>query len=50
VFLDAIADFSLMQDEKVLEDLSCDCKERWLDQLDIENLSFGSIVDLSEFK
>ena len=40
-FLDAIADFSLSQDMKVFDDLKCECKEQWLDQLDIENLSFG---------
>jgi radical SAM enzyme (TIGR01210 family) len=46
-FLDAIADFSLMQDVKVFENLNCNCKEKWLDQLDIEDLTFGSIVDFS---
>ena len=46
-FLDAIADFSLTQDIKVFIDLHCTCKEKWLDQLDIENLTFGSIVDFS---
>ena len=47
MFLDAIADFSLSQDTKVFEDLDCECKETWLDQLDIENVSFGSFVDFS---
>ncbi|UCF12107.1 MAG: archaeosine biosynthesis radical SAM protein RaSEA [Thermoplasmatales archaeon] len=46
-FLDAIADFSLLQDTKVFEDLDCTCREKWLDQLNIENLSFGSLVDFS---
>lgn len=46
-FLYAIADFSLSQDEKVFNELDCSCKEKWLDQLDIENLTFGSIVDFS---
>jgi hypothetical protein len=46
--LDAIAKFSLSQDTKVFEGLDCTCKQRWLDQLDIEDLSFGSIVDFSE--
>jgi hypothetical protein len=47
IFLDAIADFSLSQNEKVFNELDCNCKEKWLDQLDIENLTFGSIVDFS---
>ena len=46
-FLDAITEFSLSQDTKVFDDLDCTCKEIWLDQLDIENLSFGSLVDFS---
>jgi radical SAM enzyme (TIGR01210 family) len=45
-YLNAIADFSLNQDEKIFEGLSCDCKEKWLDLLDIEDLSFGSIIDI----
>jgi len=45
--LDSIADFSLSQDTKVFDDLECECKEQWLDQLDIENLSFGSFTDFS---
>jgi len=44
--LDAIADFSLSQDTKVFNDLDCDCKQNWLDQLDIENLGFGSLVNM----
>ncbi len=46
-FLDAIAEFSLSQNVKVFNDLDCECKEKWLDQLDIENLSFGSFVNFS---
>jgi len=46
--LDAIAKFSLSQDTNVFEDLDCTCKQSWLDQLDLEDLSFGSIVDFSE--
>jgi radical SAM enzyme (TIGR01210 family) len=46
-FLDAIKDFSLLQDIKVFKNLDCNCREKWLDQLDIENLSFGSLVDFS---
>jgi len=45
--LDSIAKFSLNQDVKVFEDLDCTCKQNWLDQLDVENLTFGSIVDFS---
>ena len=46
-FLDAITKFSLSQDTKVFENLDCACKQNWLDQIDIENLTFGSIVDFS---
>ncbi|MDH7517860.1 MAG: archaeosine biosynthesis radical SAM protein RaSEA [Candidatus Thermoplasmatota archaeon] len=43
--LNLIAKFSLNQNIKVFEDLDCECKQKWLDQIDIENLTFGSIVD-----
>jgi len=45
-FLNAIYKFSLSGDTKVFKNLDCDCKESWLDQLDIEKHSFGSIVDI----
>ncbi|MFO7677331.1 MAG: archaeosine biosynthesis radical SAM protein RaSEA [Thermoplasmatota archaeon] len=45
--LDAIAQFSLLQDPCVFNGLDCSCKNEWLDQLDIESLSFGSAIDLS---
>jgi len=44
--LDAIADFSLSQDTKVFNDLDCGCKQNWLDQLDIEDIGFGSLVNM----
>lgn len=44
-FLDAIAEFSLAQDTKIFKNLDCGCKEKWLDQLDVEDLSFGSSAD-----
>ena len=47
-FLDAIADFSLSQNEKVFDRLDCKCKKQWLDQIDFENLTFGSNVDFLE--
>ena len=46
-FLDSIAEFSLLQDTKVFEDLDCECREKWLDQLDIESNGFGSLVDMA---
>jgi archaeosine synthase beta-subunit len=46
MYLNAIAEFSLNQNTKIFESLDCDCEERWLDQLEIEGLSFGSIVDI----
>jgi len=45
-YLNAIADFSLNQDVKLFKNLTCECKENWLDLLDIEELSFGSIIDI----
>jgi hypothetical protein len=46
IFLKAISKFSLSQDVKVLNNLDCECKEKWLDQLDIEDLGFGSFVNI----
>ncbi len=45
-FLDAISNFSLNQNIDVFKNLSCECKEKWLDQLDIEELGFGSLVNM----
>ncbi len=45
-YLDAISEFSLNQDAKIFNGLSCSCKENWLDLLEIEELSFGSIIDI----
>lgn len=46
--LDAIATFSLSQDTSLFDDLDCLCKEQWLDQLDIEPVSFASRIDFSK--
>jgi radical SAM enzyme (TIGR01210 family) len=46
-YLYKISNFSLNQDAKTFDGLGCECKKQWLDQLDIEDLSFGSIVDFS---
>jgi len=45
-FLDAISEFSLSQGVSVFNNLRCDCREKWLDQLDIEDLGFGSLVNI----
>jgi len=45
--LHAIEEFSLTQRPNVFNGLSCDCREKWQDQLDLETLSFGSLVDFS---
>jgi len=45
-FLRAIDEFSLKQDEKIFDGLDCECKDKWLDQLDIESLGFGSLIDM----
>lgn len=47
IFLKAIADFSLYKDTNVFKNLNCECKNRWFDQIDLENLGFGSKVDFS---
>ena len=36
-FLSAISKFSLTQDIDVFKGLDCNCKDKWLDQLDLEN-------------
>jgi len=45
-YLKAISDFSLSQKINVFNNLNCECKEKWLDQLDLEELSFGSLVNM----
>jgi hypothetical protein len=47
--LDAIEQFSLSQKPNVFDALSCSCKNKWLDQLDVESLSFGSCVDFGRW-
>jgi radical SAM enzyme (TIGR01210 family) len=48
--LNAIEEFSLSQKQDVFQGLSCGCQEKWRDQLDLEALSFGSLVDFSRWK
>ena len=45
-FLKAISEFSLLQEVDVFNELYCECKEKWLDQLDIEDLGFGSLANM----
>ena len=45
-FLKAIAEFSLFQNTKVFNNLNCECYNRWQDLLDVEDLGFGSILDI----
>jgi hypothetical protein len=47
--LHQISDFSLSQKTSDIKDTDCDCKEQWKDQLDLEALSFGSLVDFSRW-
>jgi radical SAM enzyme (TIGR01210 family) len=47
--LNAIEEFSLTQKQSAFLGVTCDCKEKWRDQLDLENLSFGSLVDFSRW-
>lgn len=44
--LRAIDTFSRSQNPYDLKDLDCTCKQHWKDQLELEPLSFGSIIDL----
>lgn len=46
--LKAISTFSLTQDVSVFDDLECSCRQQWQDQLDMEQLTFGSITDFSK--
>ena len=46
-FLKKISEFSLNQDTKILNDFKCSCKEHWLDQLNLEQISIGSLNNLS---
>ena len=45
-FLESISSFSLHQDVKIFDDLYCKCYGKWLDQIDIENIGFGSLVNM----
>jgi len=45
-FLTTIEDFSLTQNLDVLKNLDCECKEKWLDIIDIEDLGFGSLSNI----
>ena len=47
--LHAIEEFSLTQKKEVFNGLSCSCQEQWRDQLDLESLSFGSLVDFTRW-
>lgn len=48
--LRAIEEYSLTQQKDAFKDLTCSCQEKWLDQLSLEKLSFGSLVDFSGWK
>lgn len=45
-YLKAISDFSINQDINTFKDLDCICKDKWLDQLDLEDLGFGGLVNI----
>ena len=48
--INKINDFSLEQNPKVFNNLSCDCMEKWYDQINLENMGFGSLTDISRMK
>ena len=45
--VDSILDFSLKKNINILKNLNCECKEKWLDQIDLEGISMNSIYDSS---
>lgn len=45
-YLQAISEFSLKQDTIIFNNLKCECNNKWLDQLDLEDLGFGSLVNM----
>jgi radical SAM enzyme (TIGR01210 family) len=45
-YLKAVSNFSLIQDVRTFKDLDCSCKDKWMDQLDLEDLGFGSLVNM----
>ena len=47
-YLQAISNFSLKQDTSVFNNLKCSCYDKWLDQLDLEDLGFGSLSKMYE--
>ncbi len=47
-YIQAISDFSLKQDPSIFNNLKCSCYDKWLDQLDLEDLGFGSLVKMYE--
>jgi radical SAM enzyme (TIGR01210 family) len=47
-FLDLISIFSIKNDLSLFNDVSCNCYDKWQDQIDFENLGFGSLVDLGK--
>ena len=46
-FLYAISSFSLDQNPSILQGLNCHCYNAWRDQLRLEPLSFGSLIDIN---
>ncbi|MDI6708415.1 MAG: archaeosine biosynthesis radical SAM protein RaSEA [Candidatus Thermoplasmatota archaeon] len=42
--LRATREFSLTQNTNVFDNLSCDCKQRWLDMLELEGFAQGPII------
>ncbi|MEF8847651.1 MAG: archaeosine biosynthesis radical SAM protein RaSEA [Candidatus Thermoplasmatota archaeon] len=44
--LKSIKNYSLKQNISELKNIYCSCKEKWKDQKAIEDLSFGSIIDI----
>jgi len=45
--LDAITSFSLKQEVNVFDNLGCECYDKWLDQIDMESIGFGSLTDIN---
>ncbi|OYT29607.1 TIGR01210 family radical SAM protein [Thermoplasmatales archaeon ex4572_165] len=44
--LNTIRHFSLSQNPNDLDNIECSCKKQWEDQLSLEQISFGSLIDM----
>ncbi len=48
--LNAIKEFSLQQNNDLFSDLDCSCQKKWQDQMELEDLHFGSLIDTQRWQ